>query len=358
MSAPDGAPVRASNGGDGEYCAMAAPGFEYRNGAAISFRAHRENAGACFVNVRGIGRKPLRAISGMALYPRAIVAGMAVVAHYVDATDEFLITSNLWPGAGASTGAPYDDRELRAEIGGMWRDLGKHIDAMKEQVAALERANASRPQSAAAFDPSPLHAEIDGLAERVTALEARPAEVRVYELAVEADDKPPRPVPAAPTEPRAWKDILERAGEEDDHEPSFPAPQEAQNGQITAAAVASPMTRAEAVAALESAVSAALLRHTGNQASYELAVQATNQNPQAMGLLDLEASERGMSVSDLAEEIMEHRFACERHTMETRAAAAKWRRVLGGAEEADREPQLAQAIREIDGIGGDSAKVD
>lgn len=70
----------------------------------MTFRAHQTNGGAAQINVNGMGLKPLRRRSAVALLSSEIEQGAAITAYYVQATDECLIQSGGGvPGGGGFT---------------------------------------------------------------------------------------------------------------------------------------------------------------------------------------------------------------------------------------------------------------
>jgi hypothetical protein len=67
-------------------------GATYPDGFTVCFTADRANGGSSTLSVNGLATTPLRAKSGTALPPNAIVANQQYVARYRLSTDEFIIT--------------------------------------------------------------------------------------------------------------------------------------------------------------------------------------------------------------------------------------------------------------------------
>lgn len=107
----DESPIRTSTGAANLYSFnITSPIATYQTGLKVCFLAHQANAGDSQISINGIGFKPLRRVSGVALASAAINASKGYTANYILATDEFLLEGSDLDGSSlnspAFTGVP------------------------------------------------------------------------------------------------------------------------------------------------------------------------------------------------------------------------------------------------------------
>src|SRR5262245_8262342 len=82
--------------------------FAHMDGAMIAFTAHAGNAGACTLNVDGLGGKPLRSAPATELLAGMLVAGTPYAATYYNVSGEWILRGLTGaPGIPLGVALPY-----------------------------------------------------------------------------------------------------------------------------------------------------------------------------------------------------------------------------------------------------------
>lgn len=137
------------------------------------------------------------------------------------------------------------------------------------------------------------------------------------------------PSPQSPKPDWSFRDVMHAVEERERHDVPVETP--IAPATVVEPVVAVGISTASPEEILSAAVRAAIANAADNQRRYELAVQARNGKAEAMTLVELEAIERGVTIGEMVQIIIDQRADSERRTMQIIAAEVRWRRAISEA---------------------------